>query len=311
MPFPTPHYPGHRIVWLPFALLLVLGTLWGSTFSISKLAMEAGTPPLGYGFWQASGACLVLSLVCWLRGLKPRPSRRLLVYCGIAGFIGIAIPTVNFYIVVKYVPAGLMAIMITTAPMITYVLALGIRLERLSLLRLGGLGLGLAGALCIVVPRGSLPAPEMLPWALLGFVTPLFYSINSIYASVARPPNSPSLVLAAGIMGAAASLMLPAVLATGSFYLPGSQPLVSDLSVLAQIGVSAMAYVIMLELLRIGGPVFFSQVGYVVTLTGILWGMAFFGERHSGWLYLATLLVLAGLTLVNLKQRRAAGAERS
>ena len=303
-----PQYPGHRIAWLPFALLLVLGTLWGSTFSISKLAMEVGAPPLGYGFWQSFGAATILCLVCRLRGLTPRLSRRLLIYCGIAGFIGIAIPTVNFYIVVKHVPAGLMAIMITTAPMITYLLALAIRLERLSLLRMAGLCLGLAGALCIVVPRGSLPAPEMLPWALLGFVTPLFYSLNSIYASVARPPNSPSLVLAAGIMAAAATLLLPVALASGSFYWPGSQPPVADLSVLAQIAVSAMAYVIMLELLRIGGPVFFSQVGYVVTVTGILWGMAFFGERHSGWLYLATLLVLAGLALVNFKQRRATGA---
>ncbi|MEX0921688.1 MAG: DMT family transporter [Rhodovibrionaceae bacterium] len=291
--------------WLPFALLLALGTLWGSTFSISKLAMEAGTPPLGYAFWQMAGAAAVLSLTCRLRGLRPRLTRRLALYCVIAGFLGIAIPTVNFYFVVKHVPAGLMAILITTAPMMTYLMALGLGMERLSALRLAGLALGLAGALCILLPRGSLPAPEMLPWTLLGFVTPLFYSINSIYAAAARPPNSPSLVLAAGIAAAAAALLFPAALGSGSFYWIGSQPLVSDLSVLAQICVSSMAYVIMLELLRTGGAVFFSQVGYIVTLTGILWGMIFFSERHSAWLLVAALLVLAGLALVNYKQKGA------
>ncbi len=298
---PLPETPGRP--WLPFALLLLLGTLWGSTFSISKLAMEAGTPPFGYGFWQMTGAAILLSLTCLLRRQQPRMTRRLAVYCALAGFLGIVIPTVSFYFVVRHVPAGLMAILITTAPMITYLMSLGIKLEKLSPLRLGGLALGLAGVLCILLPRGSLPAPEMLPWALLGFVTPLFYAINSIYAAVARPPDCPSLVLAAGITVMSAAILLPIALATGSFYWIGSQPLVSDLSVLAQIGVSSMAYVIMLELLRTGGPVFFSQVGYIVTLTGILWGMIFFSESHSAWLYLAALLVLAGLALVNYKQK--------
>ena len=199
---------------------------------------------------------------------------------------------------------------ITTAPILTYLIALGIKLERLSPLRLAGLALGLAGALCIVLPRGSLPAPEMLPWVLLGFVTPLFYALNSIYAAVARPPDCPSMVLAAGFMATTACLQLPVALATGSFYWIGSQSLVADLSILAQIAVSSLAYVIMFELLRTGGPVFFSQVGYVVTLTGILWGMIFFSESHSAWLYLATLLVLAGLALVNLRQTRARTAAR-
>ena len=311
VPPQTPSYPGHRIAWLPIALLLLLGTLWGSTFSISKLAMEQGTPPLGYGFWQAAGASAILATLCLLRGLRPRLSRRLLIYFAIAGSLGIAVPTVNFYFVVRHVPAGLMAILITTAPMITYLMALGLRMERLSLPRFAGIGLGLAGALCIVLPRGSLPAPEMLPWVLLGFVTPLFYALNAIYASAARPPDSPSLVLAAGMMLGSACVQLVAAQATGSFYWPGSQPLISDISVATQAVISALAYVTMLELLRIGGPVFFSQVGYIVTLTGILWGMIFFSESHSAWLYLATVLVLAGLALVNLKQRQTEPGRRA
>ena len=291
--------------WFPFALLLLLGTLWGSTFSIGKLAMEAGASPLGYAFWQAAGGATVLSTLCFLRGLRPRITRRLVIFCCIAGFLGIAVPNVNFFFVVSHIPAGVMAIVITTAPIITYLIALGIKLERLSPLRFAGLALGLGGALCIVLPRGSLPAPEMLPWVLLAFVTPLFYAFNSIYAAIARPPNSPSMVLAAGFMATTACLQLPVTLATDSFYWIGSQALVADLSILAQIAVSSFAYVLMFELLRTGGPVFFSQVGYVVTLTGILWGVIFFSESHSGWLYLATLLVLAGLALVNLKQNRA------
>ncbi len=52
---------------------------------------------------------------------------------------------------------------------------------------------------------------------------------------------------------------------------------------------------------------FFSRVGYIVTLTGLAWGMVVFGERHSGWLYLATGLIFAGLALVNLNRRARSG----
>lgn len=41
--------------WLPLAMLLLLGTLWGASFSISKIAIQAGVTPLGYAFWQSFG----------------------------------------------------------------------------------------------------------------------------------------------------------------------------------------------------------------------------------------------------------------
>jgi drug/metabolite transporter (DMT)-like permease len=41
-------------------------------------------------------------------------------------------------------------------------------------------------------------------------------------------------------------------------------------------------------------------VGHVVTLTGILRGMLFFGERLDPAIWLATAVLLAGIALVNL-----------
>ena len=46
-----------------------------------------------------------------------------------------------------------------------------------------------------------------------------------------------------------------------------------------------------------------SQVAYVVTLTGLFWGWALFGERHSGWVWLATAVILAGVVLVTWPAR--------
>ena len=52
-------------------------------------------------------------------------------------------------------------------------------------------------------------------------------------------------------------------------------------------------------LLRIAGPVYFSQVAYLVTLFGVGFGMLVFGERHPGSAWLALLMIFAGLALVN------------
>ena len=65
----------------------------------------------------------------------------------------------------------------------------------------------------------------------------------------------------------------------------------------------ALAFTIFFEILRLCGPVFASQVAYIVTVTGILWGAAVFEERLTLWTYGATLVILAGLALVNWRGR--------
>jgi drug/metabolite transporter (DMT)-like permease len=294
--------PGRR-AWLPLVLLLVLGTLWGGTFTLSKIAIGGGVPPLGYAFWQALGPALLLLLVCALRRVRLGLSRRHVLFYVLAGLLGITIPNINFFFVIGHIPAGIMAVVVATAPMLTYGFALVIGEERFGRRRAVGIGLGLAGALCLLLPRASLPDPAMLGWVVLGFLTPAFYAANSLYSARRRPPGGDSLGLACGMMFGASLFQTAAMLATGSFYPlwpPFGPP---DWALIGQILISAVAYILFFEVLRLAGAVFFSQVGYIVTLTGLGWGMVAFGERHSGWLYLATGLIFAGLALVNLRRR--------
>jgi len=55
---------------------------------------------------------------------------------------------------------------------------------------------------------------------------------------------------------------------------------------------------IMFELLRLAGAVFLSQVSYIVTLSGMFWGWLLFAERLSGWVWLAALVIAAGVLMV-------------
>ena len=53
-----------------------------------------------------------------------------------------------------------------------------------------------------------------------------------------------------------------------------------------------------LSLVSHAGPVFASQVSYIVTSTGVLWSMLLLKEGYSGWVWLAFALVMLAITLV-------------
>jgi drug/metabolite transporter (DMT)-like permease len=59
--------------------------------------------------------------------------------------------------------------------------------------------------------------------------------------------------------------------------------------------------------IRMSGPVFFSTFNYIAVLAGVGWGMLFFGERHSPWIWAALVLMMAGVFLVSRGQKAAAG----
>ena len=78
-------------------------------------------------------------------------------------------------------------------------------MERFIALRAAGIVLGFAGAAVLVLPRGSLPSPDLLPIALLAFVTPALWAVANIFAELARPTDGKPYALAMGTMYPAAA----------------------------------------------------------------------------------------------------------
>jgi drug/metabolite transporter (DMT)-like permease len=82
-------------------------------------------------------------------------------------------------------------------------------------------------------------------------------------------------------------------------YVPGFPIGLAESIILVQIGISSICYLAFFAIVRSAGPVFFSQVGYLVTMTGLFWGILVFDESYSVWLWLAVGLIFSGLALVN------------
>ncbi|UUX52068.1 DMT family transporter [Nisaea acidiphila] len=288
---------------LPAAMLLLLGGLWGLSFSLSKVAAMGGVHPFAYAWMQSTGAAIFLTLVCWHKGIPLEFSRRHLVFFVGAAVIGLVLPNINIITTAKHIPAGVMSTVVSSVPVLGYVLAVGLRIEGFRWACAIGIGLGLVGALMMVVPDTSLPSPDMVPWVLMAFLTPALYAFSGIFSDRMRPDGTHSLAAARGMLIVASLSTLPLMLAVDGFYPLMADPGPTDYAMLGQISISSVAYILYFEILKRAGPVFLSLVSYVVNLFGLGWGWVIFGEVHSAWIWGAVGCVFVSMVLVNLGRK--------
>ncbi len=121
-----------RRLSLALMLLVALGTLRGGGTSLAKYVSINDVPPIGYAMWQSTFAAALLLLFGTVRSGSKLPPRDRWGYFAVTGLVGTALPNCIFFFVVRQVPAGTMAVLLTLGPVITYGLAAATRLERLD-----------------------------------------------------------------------------------------------------------------------------------------------------------------------------------
>jgi drug/metabolite transporter (DMT)-like permease len=293
-------------VTLPIIGLVLMGTGWGGNLMLAKLAVGAGASPFGLAFFEAAGSALLLLLVGLTRGKLPPLGWRHLLFYMLSGASGVTILNVVIFHVAHFLSVGLLSLLLTLVPLATYALSLLLRLERFAWIRAAGLLVGMVGVGLIVAPADSLPEPGLVGWVLLGFAATVMFAIQNVYIARAWPRGCDALALSCGTLVFGALLLLPFVLAAGGsvgFALPWSTV---QWAVATMAAVNALLTVIFIELVRRRGPVFTSQTAYLITVAGVLWGIALFHERHSLWIWAAMLLMCLGVALVSRPLRFAA-----
>jgi len=283
--------------FLPWLALVGVGIGWGTTGIFSKIIVQAGHHPFGIS-WTAAllGAVLVAAFL----GATGRPlplARSHLGFYLTAGLFGSALPHVVSFYGYQVLPVGVVAIVLAIVPISTFLAAVAIGLDRPDPRRVLGLALGAGAVALLVLPETSLPAPGQALAVALPVIASLSYSTENILIAKYRPRGPGALQVLAGLLFAALALLTPLVAATGTWMPLGA----FDAAEAALLGLTLChlgAYGGFVWLIGRAGPVFASQVGYVVTLTGVGLGMAIFGETHSGWVWLALVLMLTGLSLV-------------
>jgi drug/metabolite transporter (DMT)-like permease len=251
------------------------------------------------------GAGTILATIAAARGMRLAVDRPRLRYGIIVGVFGVALPTVIAITALNHLPVGVAMLLAPLTPLLTYAFSQLLRIERFSLRRAGGVALGLAGTLMIVLPGSVLPSADLAGWVLVGMIPAVMQAAINIYAATHRPAGSTSFGLAAGMQLVAAAALAPTVAALGLFYAPQWPPGPAEAAILGHIAIAAFGALMFFEINRRAGPVVLSQVAYVVTLTGVFWGMLFFGETHTYWFWAAMVVIFAGVALVTTQRKPA------
>lgn len=290
---------------VPLACLLVTGSLLGLSTNLAKLAAGAGVAPLAYLAWSTLGAAVVLLTVSAWRRTRPPLNRRTAEYFLASALVSVAAPNLLFFSAVGHVGAGFVALAIALSPLLTYVGALALRLERFHPLRAVGVVLALAGT--AVIALAKLRAPDAATvWIVATLVGPVLLAMGNLYRSYRWPPGAKPEALAPGMLGAAAGLLLLAGSLPGldlGVPLGGSRPI---LLVSAQAAAFSLQYLLFFTLQKRGGPVYLSLLGAVGAVVAVPVAVLVLGEAPPAGLGIGAAFIGLGIVLVTRGASRAA-----
>lgn len=288
---------------MSYLRLGLLALLWGSSFLLIKIALEAMSPTQ-VALGRIVLGALVLLLLCALRsarlvGVRTAHNRRLWRHITVAALFANTLPWVLFGLGEQTVDSGLTGVLNATTPLWTMIFGLAFGTERsLAPTRFVGLMLGFAGVTLIFAPwQGG----GMLSWGVLACVAAAAsYGIGFVYIgrslSGAQRDGLSPLALATMQMTAATGL--------GVLALPidGFRPVTLAPMPLLAIGVlgvlgTGFAFAMHYRIIADEGATTASTVTYLMPVVSVLLGYLVLNEQIGLRVVFGMAVVLAGVAL--------------
>lgn len=289
------------------ALLLVLATLWGASYTFIRIGVET-IPPITFIACRTLIAGAILVAILYGRGLNmPRDAatwRRFLFQAGLNSVV----PFTLIAWAERSVDAGLAAILNSTSPIFAFLLtAVVTRHEQVSTRKLFGVSAGLFGV-CLIVGVQSLGGlGQTLSGQLAILAATICYAGAAIVGKTfkALDPMLP----AAGSLICGAAILIPASLILDRPW--ALRP--SAGSIFALLGLSvfstALAFVIYFRLVRTLGSVGATAQAYLRAPIGVAIGAVFLGETLAPTAWIGLACVIAGVAAMTLPERTLVRAE--
>jgi len=271
------------------ARLLLLAGLWGGSFAFMRVAVPA-LGPLLLAFSRVTLAFMALFALSLARRSVPPLFAHWRGYL-VIGTVNSALPFALFCFAEQYVTASAAAILNATSPFFGALVAALWLGEALTLRKVAGMALGLAG---VVVLVGWQPEPlsGTMLWATLACLgAALCYGVASVYAKQ-RMATVPSSAVALYSQLAAAIVLAPALCFVPS---PGPlTPLVAANVLALALASTAFAYLLYFRLIATIGPARALMVTFLIPLFGVLWGFLFLDEPFAANTISGCALIVAG-----------------
>lgn len=276
------------------ALLVLLATMWSSSFTAIKVGVET-FPPATLAMIRVSIGALVLFLILKAKGLKlPRNVKIWVLFLWI-GLFGNAIPFVLINWGEQKIDSGLAAIIIASVPLATLILGRLFSDEILNTRRLLGVLVGFSGVVVLIGPEhfGALDHDILRPLAV--FVAAVCYATAAILFR--KLPGLNPLEHGAGVLIASACILVPAsIIMEYPWTIEFTWQSVAIASYLGLVP-TAMATLVLIVVIASRGATFLALNNYLIPFLGVMWGVLFLGEVVSKEATVALLLIVCGIAI--------------
>ena len=286
----------NALVW---ALFLVLGFVWGSSYLWIKIALETVPPLTLIGGRLVLASVFLWAVVLLTREALPRSARQY-GHLVVMALVNIVLPFILIAVGEQSIDSALASILNATVPLLVIVLApMFLPDERITPARIAGLALGFAGVVMLVAPDLVNMSDSDLSGELMLLGSSLCYAIGNVYAKrnvKGLAPRIPALfqVFFATLIVVPLALVIDRPLTE-------VQPSADALFAIAWLGIlgSGVAYLCYFTILANWGATRTSLVAYLLPVVGIFLGAVVLGDPVTINRVAGTALVIAGIALVN------------
>jgi drug/metabolite transporter (DMT)-like permease len=290
---------GKAIAPFEILLLLLLGILWGMPYALNKIAL-ATIPPITMTAVRVALAAATLWVLVFANGCKWPDQRGVAGRLFVQGLIGCVVPYTLIAFGQQSVDSALASILNSTGPLFICLIGLVTAGKDAPTIQgLFGIVIGLAG---VVVITGT-GAFTGLGHASVGQLAILLATLSSAFGAIharrfiAIAPE----IVAAGTLTWSALLLMPlAFVVESPFHIVPSAPAVAALLTNAIVA-TALGFIVYFRLIRTLGSFGTMSVGYLRPGVGVLIGCAMLGESLTWPISGGLLLILIGVTTINLK----------
>jgi len=291
------------------ARLVALAAVWGASYLFMRTAVPQLGPVRMIELRLAIGGLLLAIFLAAARGSVDW--RRHWKNFLFVGAIGIALPFVMIAAALRSIDASTAAILNALSPLFTSLIAAAWIGDRLTLPKMIGITLCLAGTMVLVGWTPTPMTPAQLIGAAMSVGATALYGLSNVYAKV-RLKNASAMGISVGTLLMAAAVLLPIAL-----IVPSPRPLaeVTTLAWAATLALAvfstAIAFIWYYRLIADVGPVKSITVTLLVPIFGMVWGVIFLGEPVTPGRIAGCAIILAGCALILGLARNPLGARMS
>ena len=278
-----------------YSLLVFLAVIWASAFFNIKLATDS-FGPITIAFIRVLLGSLPLIVLCLYKNIKIEVFSKDWPWFAAIGFVNLVFPFFLIAYGVKNVQSNLAAILMSTSPLTSTLLAhFFIKNEKINLLKVIGVSIGFAGIIYLFSDNFLINENNLFS-ALCILIGSLGYVIGGILTL--KISNKKNENVTASILIWATIFLIPITAYTEQPW--NLNPSLNSTISVIYLGIFAtgLAWLLRFKILINNGLVFQAQVAYLIPIFGIILGYIFLKELITPKVLIAVLAVIIGIYLV-------------